>query len=142
MSQHIPNLIIIMEWISHALCVVKNGLEKTWKPSTYNVAAAPPPPVRQNYTIGSNIKWSFIYRSYLTNNGPLLKFGQNEDRLKHAILTDVGHRFQMHKIYLSIYLSVGWFGIKIKKLQISPIVDYSIALTVACIRGPSFLGLK
>ena len=101
-----------------------------------------PPPVRQNYTIGSNIKWSFIYRSYLTNNGPLLKFGQNEDRLKHAILTDVGHRFQMHKIYLSIYLSVGWFGIKIKKLQISPIVDYSIALTVACIRGPSFLGLK
>ena len=28
------------------------------------------------------MKFHFIqYRSYLTNNGPLLKFGQNQDRL-------------------------------------------------------------
>ena len=39
---------------------------------------------------------------------------------------------------VALFIKLGQTSYKIKKLQISPIVDYSIALTVACIRGPSF----
>ena len=37
-----------------------------------------------------------------------------------------------------LFIELWQTSYKIKKLQISPILDYSIALTVACIRGPSF----
>lgn len=60
-----------------------------------NLPLTTSPPVRQNYTMGSNLIWS----PHLTNNnGPLLKFGQNHDRLKHAMLTDVGHKLKNYKI--------------------------------------------
>ena len=39
---------------------------------------------------------------------------------------------------VALFIKLGQTSYKIKKLQISPIVDYSIALTVACIRGPGF----
>ena len=75
-----------------------------------NLPLTTSPPVRQNYTMGSNLIWS----PHLTNNkGPLLKFGQNHDRLKHAMLTDVGHklrklqdRFQVCNKFIEISFEV------------------------------------
>ena len=82
------------------MCLVKNGLEKL-----ENLPLTTSPPVRQNYTMGSNLIWSL----YLThNNGPLLKFGQNHDRLKHAMLTDVGHKLKDYEIDFKYVIEISF----------------------------------
>ena len=47
-------------------------------------------------------------RSYLTNNGPLLKFGQNHDRLKHAMLTDVDHKLKDYEIDFKYVIEISF----------------------------------